>query len=168
MVVGTLFRTFVGLQVIVVIISYLLAATFVLASGVSFAVEGLVIAGLLTILTVVLITAWVARGIRDFGGVPFPGLLGLLGVEIVDEDTLEWEEREAVRVYGWNSPDLPPPTLGPATPPPGIDRPSPPDTVSRGCPRCGVVTDGLDSRFCRHCGAPLEPVRLPPRVPASE
>lgn len=86
--------------------------------------------------------AWMQRAMANFDGAPFPGLFGLMGVDVVPDGTDLQEHYDPAPDYDSN--ELPPPETTPTV-------------VNRGCPKCGAITQGQDAKVCRVCGAPLSP-----------
>jgi hypothetical protein len=93
------------------------------------------------------------RAMDDFGGTPCPGVLGVVGVDILPDEgfrTLAQDEADRRRFN---------PTLaerGRSTRPTSSASPTAPAVNHRGCSQCGAVTAGADSKFCRVCGQRLE------------
>jgi hypothetical protein len=99
---------------------------------------------------------WAHRAVTEFNGSPFPGLWGVLGVDI-EPDKEDSPPFGAVasgptsgRFVGM-SPGYP--SRQAAIPGPvaaGAQK-----VTALGCAKCGAVTEGGDSKFCRMCGASL-------------
>jgi ammonia channel protein AmtB len=141
------YSTYVLLQGLITGIVFLVFATVFLAIG------GSAVIGLVALLAVLLgigfglSVAWAHRAVVNFSGSPFPGILGVLGVEIVPD---EWPSAQttAIKERYW--------VPGSSAFPPAIQGKTISDGVNRhGCTKCGGVTDGSDSKYCRLCGAPL-------------
>ena len=163
--VGTLLRSFIRLHVILGAVCFFVIAAIVLVSGVSFAVSFVIVVGLLELLILGLYIAWVVHAVNTYGGVPFPGILGLMGVEVVDAERIDRPTNGWPGKPGWEGAVSAPPTL--STTPPRLAKEGvlsakiPPGNVRRVCLRCGAVTEGQDSEYCRACGAPFAPEGTP-------
>jgi len=141
-----------------------LAVLFVLLLGpVGFLVA--LVFGLFLLLGLALSVAWAHRAVTEFHGSPFPGIWGVLGFNIEpDEADVRWGSVDSGGEYSEGSTIAPPDLPREVEPPEGsagrLPSPPAPQTWRVGCPKCGGVTDGSDSRFCRMCGE-----RLPPPLP---
>jgi len=91
--------------------------------------------------------AWMDQAMDNFGGSPMPGFFGLMGVNVVPDGTdlsqLDHQppDYESNELEGFSDS--------------GEAKPAPPPPVWRACPKCGVVTEGADSKVCRSCGTPF-------------
>jgi hypothetical protein len=115
--------------------------------------------------------AWAHRAVSEFQGMPFPGIWGVLGFDVLPDDA-------GTSPFGYAQPDTnyaaspglvePASASPPAQPAPPIpptsssvamsthsDAGGPVGPAANGCSECGAVTQGADSRFCRMCGASL-------------
>ena len=141
------YSTYVLLQAVIGGLVFLVFAALFLAIGGS-AATGLV--ALLAVFIVIgfgLSVAWAYRAMESFDGSPFPGLLGILGVEIIPDaeyDSRPDEERKERFWFPGSRTRLIPATH--ATP----------IFPRHGCAKCGAVMEGSDSRYCRLCGASFD------------
>lgn len=143
------YSTYVLLQGLFAGIVFLVFATLFLAIGGSTAIGLVALLAVFLAIGFGLSVAWAHRAVENFSGSPFPGILGVLGVEIVPD---EWVPSQA-GVRGeryW----LPGTGAFSTSSKRGIASQA---ATRRGCIKCGVVTDGADSKYCRLCGTPLEP-----------
>ena len=158
-------RTYIWITGILGLFLFLLITALFLSVGGPAAAGFVVFFGVILLVGFLLNIWWVQRAVDNYGGSPFPGLLGLLGVEILSDDDPEELWHEAA----WNAHPL---TPGATSGPPGTwPRPSQsPEGASLGsgpsvataatvssrrCAKCGAFTDGAGSSFCRVCGTPF-------------
>lgn len=93
---------------------------------------------------------------EDYRGSPFPGLLGILGVEIIPDDAVDRGPGTEVPERYWipgASAFTSAQSSGRTSTASGI---SPPVVTRRGCRQCGGVTLGAGSKYCRLCGTPFD------------
>lgn len=144
------YSSYVALNVgIFLVLTIVFGAIFIEIAGGAGAVAA-VFFGLFMLLGLGLSIAWAHRAVTEFHGAPFPGIWGVLGVDIVPDRY-----------------DSPPPlvhelpTQGTSSEP-NLAQFRAPQAQSdsyfvRGCVKCGTITRGDDSKFCRKCGQPFEP-----------
>jgi len=126
-----------GTAIVVVIID----TFFVIAAGAVGVILAIVFA-MFGLIAYWMNIVWMDRAMDDFDGVPAPGLWGVLGVDIIPDETDVEGVFEPRRDFDTRERPL---------------APSRARSVARkGCPKCGAVTEGVDSKFCRVCGGPLE------------
>ena len=154
------FSRYILLNAAVAFAAFLLLAAVFLSTLGGAAFGWLLAFGLLLLLGFGLSVVWASRAVAEYDGAPMPGLPGVLGFDIVpddeEEETSDWAQDDSrsgspVRPEG----PAPPSELAPLGAPP-ITPSSPEGSMPRrGCPRCGTITEGGDSRYCRKCGSPL-------------
>ncbi len=103
--------------------------------------------------------AWAHRAVTGFNGCPFPGLWGVLGFNIgPDEDGTHEEEAtqsESCVDLRWFNRSPPSTVSTPLTEStPGPERGNL-QVTGRRSRKCGSMTGGASSKFCRVCGVPL-------------
>lgn len=144
------------LQGIIAGIVFLVFATIFLSVGGPGA-GGLV--ALLAIFVVIgfgLTVAWAHRAMDDYRGSPFPGLLGILGVEIIPDEEMDPEPGTKRPERYWIPGASAFSSASSSARAPSAMGAKVPSAVRRGCRKCGGVTDGSDSKYCRLCGTPFD------------
>ncbi|MCI4363058.1 MAG: hypothetical protein L3K13_01955 [Thermoplasmata archaeon] len=91
------------------------------------------------------------RAVEDFDGIPMPGILGLAGLDIDEDDdpdalsarqfVQQVDRAENPGARGRASPDA--------------AAPHPDSSTGKKCPECGAITPGTSSKYCRVCGSVL-------------
>jgi Double zinc ribbon len=121
----------------------------------------LVLLGILFVFTFWMSIAWAQRAVTEFGGSPFPGIWGILGVDIVPDDagppsdartSSQTTSQLLDSSVGGSAAGTSAPELTQFRP---VQRSVELSSVFS-CPACGAITVGDDSRFCRACGAPVK------------
>ncbi len=147
------YSRYVLLQGIIGGLLFLVLAAVFLAVGGSGAAGFVVFFGVIALLGFGLSVAWAHRAVEEFDGTPFPGLLGVLGVDIVPDEVVDAhlgpEKPEKYWVPGARA-------FATSSPGGSTSATARPIITRRGCNKCGGVTAGGDSRYCRLCGAPFE------------
>jgi hypothetical protein len=138
----------VGILVGITLAWVVLVSILVLLVAWPFAIIVIPIAAVVGAVTCYFGIAWVNQAMDDFDGTAVPGFWGLLGYSIVPDGTdlsqlnpgPDYDDNE---LSGFSDTVQDPTTV-------------PPPIVKRGCPKCGAVTEGVDPKVCRNCGAALE------------
>lgn len=171
------YTTYVIMNVIIGVVGFLFLSWLYLSVfgriGVGIGIGFVAIMGLALLFAFALSLAWVRRAVTEYGGVPMPGIWGILGVMILPD---EWSSRPdrseepydrsvipeddlAAMTNNAADPDTPdwiaasqPPKGGPRAEVPRTSTPLPVPPPRYECVHCGQVTEGSNSKFCRVCG----------------
>ena len=156
------YSAFVALNAALAIVLFLILAVVVLLALPGPAGVGVTGAlGLMLLAGFGLSVAWTHRAVTEFGGAPFPGIWGVLGFDIEPDDDppLDPGGRGASNLSSTRGSSVasdPYPAAGSPGSETAVANGSTP-VLRRGCPRCGAITDGVGSRFCRMCGSAFTP-----------
>jgi hypothetical protein len=150
------YTNYVILNAILILIVFVIFAGAIFSIGGPAAVGVIIVLGLILLLGFGMSVAWAHRAVTEFNGSPFPGIWGVLGFDIEPDD-------EDSPPYGTVSSGLPSDQFGSMSsgyssgliPTPRAVATGARKVTALGCAKCGAVTEGGDSRFCRMCGASL-------------
>jgi RNA polymerase subunit RPABC4/transcription elongation factor Spt4 len=131
------------------IVWVLLAAFFVGAIGPAGFLLALVFGLVVSLL-------WARRAIVEFGSAPFSGVWGMMRFRVLPDDPSAFPPPPPPGVTA--APGQPSPTPWSETPMAGSAGSSGAVALVdiRACSRCGTITTGADSKYCRSCRASLE------------
>jgi hypothetical protein len=139
-----LFSTYRWVTVSFYVIGMAFLTLFVWAFAPSFVIGFVVIFALLGLLAFWVNFFLIRARLDDYGGrIPFPGGLGLLGVDIVDDDADHADDTDSDD----SSDDDGPETEG--------------EQPTRICAHCGATVTRPEAKFCDACGKSLEGSPLP-------
>lgn len=140
------YRTYaIGIGIVMLLFFVIFAAAFLSAFG-SAGVPAVILFGIILIPAYAVGVYWVRNAVDQYGGVPMPGMLGLFGVNIEEDDDDDDDRDGDATPKAWQG-------SGGRL----IDKDDPADPDARRCPKCGAITVGTDSAYCRACGASLAP-----------
>jgi hypothetical protein len=148
------YTNYVILNAVIAIVFFLfLAGAFISIAGPAGFGLALLI-GIVILFGFCMSIAWAHRAVTEFNGSPFPGIWGVLGFDIEPDDVADTPEFIPSVLDTPQSGEMQAPSVN-GSPVGATERP---EVRSRlGCDKCGAVTEGDDSRFCRMCGSPFPP-----------